>query len=637
VALALHGSILGENELSRTAARSLLALLAALALSSLAHHGAAAPAETRRLRISQLDRLDGRKARVTLVLGSFDWVHNGHRSLIETAAAPERAHDLALVMPVAGWSKKPALKASFPRRLRQLHREVQALKDEGAIDDRVLVSDAWKDLPRRPGDLLRDLIVVDRPGLRPNPRRIARLKDRITVDLREPRRPVEISTTEIKQALEAGDLARIEDRVPRGTLADLRVEFARLESQRSAAQKLIGGRSPTDKSFAQLREERPEGAIDLLEGVEEQALDEGVRQLLAGLQQRINSETMTLENDLRRMRFDHQRTVDKRFGYIEKFVTRTPGTRDAEPARYLFKKADPVSAAKQQAMSVLANLFGLETPLALAASFREPGATYTTVDGVALPWIDRLIPAVTNEQAAKEKKIPLYNFSRATARVLRYLFLGRFFDEACWLQDVWWADYNAPRLANGRHDHRQLIRFDFKMAWERRSAQTVREAVNKWFGFDAPLKVLRWTDRRLRWRERVGFKRKHWDSPFTMYGALLHAYVLGQTAEAFDLAEVKQQIRTLKRIPRRVLENVLRHYATAAAGPGTGWGWLRVQAWGRDLKPENFVKRAADRIQRNIEPYCAFLDKLARARDAARKGKRNRIVKFYRSIEKMDL
>ena len=65
-------------------------------------------------------------ARIAIVQGSFDWVHNGHLDLVDAVVGartqPKKGgantpFDLVVVVPTAVYERKPFLAASYERRI----------------------------------------------------------------------------------------------------------------------------------------------------------------------------------------------------------------------------------------------------------------------------------------------------------------------------------------------------------------------------------------------------------------------------------------------------------------------------------------------------------------------------------------
>lgn len=205
-------------------------------------------------------------ARVGILHGSFDYCHDGHLAMMLNAIAAKKADgspilDLLVVEPVLDNPEKPWLKENFAYRVALLRR---AIANEPRVARRVVVTDVQGRVPGFPShpipamerllsvydpqcvpgrfafvqsaDTVRNgrwrhfgpqssrphvgLIVTGRPGYElPDP-------SIVTCFATDGGAPVDISSTEIRAALQAGDLSAIADRVPASTLAALKGELA---------------------------------------------------------------------------------------------------------------------------------------------------------------------------------------------------------------------------------------------------------------------------------------------------------------------------------------------------------------------------------------------------------------------------
>lgn len=562
--------------------------------------------------VGEIGRLLARnpRARIAIVQGSFDWVHKGHLEMISAAASGKKRdgspnYDLVVVVPSYEYSKKPFLKASFGRRLGLMRAAVA----EASLGSRVVVSNATQKLGSRPavfienlakaypgaqisyvlgGDsynesagwpgferALRDNGVELRVAKRPGTKTKLRASDRAL-----PKRAgTEISSTEIRDALQTGQLESVAKRLPSATLAALRQAASH------------GG----DSSAGPNR--------DLVVSAN-------------GRMPRVKRELAVERQRLDRLRLEvNAKGIDPRKGYTDKLMMFGRDSAGRIRSHYLFKKLSHVDAKKEESLTVLANLVGMRTPLALQHTYQEPGARYTHAEGVILRWKPGLRQAGVN-----------YDFAKASHQVGEYLLRSRWFNEVIWNQDVWWGQFLVPNKADTRYQ--EMTNIDFGLAWVKRDPAEVQRVLKEHFKIDVPLSQTRWTSRPLKLERKVGWDPKHFDSRYTMYGPLLRDYVMGKLD--LNIARVKEQLQQVKRIPRADLERALEPYIRAAKE--ANWGYVPIQASGGFLKADTFRDKMVERIYRSVDEYCGFLEELA----AARKAPESKIYKTYAAMTGRD-
>lgn len=202
-------------------------------------------------------------ARVALVQGSFDWIHNGHLDMIGAVAASksgttQEPFDLVVVMPTTSNKQKAFLADGVAQRFDLVKRAVAGRED---LRGRVAVSDAAIK-NSSPDGLIRQLletygtarftfvqgadafnqsakwptfsVVEDNMDLAVVPRAGVTLEHSERVDQLIDVQPTAISSSEIRKALDAGDLSGIKGRVPASTFAALTRELARRQDPTAA-------------------------------------------------------------------------------------------------------------------------------------------------------------------------------------------------------------------------------------------------------------------------------------------------------------------------------------------------------------------------------------------------------------------
>src|SRR4029079_6571679 len=137
-------------------------------------------------------------------------------------------------------------------------------------------------------------------------------------------------------------------------------------------ERLLPGPAISKKSFARLAAERPVRAPSLLAGVDERELPDSTRVHLATVQARLQSAHETLAASELAIT---ERGLDPKAGYTGKLVVqrRTAGK---IAGQYLWKRLSAVDAKKVESLTLLANLLGVPTPIAIAHQLKERGARH---------------------------------------------------------------------------------------------------------------------------------------------------------------------------------------------------------------------------------------------------------------------
>jgi nicotinic acid mononucleotide adenylyltransferase len=587
---------------------------------------------------SPFARIKKAGARVAIVQGSFDWVHNGHLELMERALLAKDAEgksqfDHIVVMPTRSYEKKPFLRGSWARRVALLK---AAIAEHPALRDRVIVSTAHQDLPNTPAQLLHGLhsgrpdlelsyvlgadsfneskawpgfsTLGSIPGFRLAVvgREGHAIEDTARAHLVLAPAKTKISSTAIRQALDEGDLSSIAHAVPKATLVALEQELARRELERKAGDRLLPGPRRSYKSFATLERERPAKAVDLLEGADEEHLPDDVREHMASVQERLHAAHTELAGAQLSV---SAKGIDPRKGHTQKLIVlRKRAGKIA--GQYLFKRLSAVDAKKVESMTLLANLLGVPTPVAIPHTLTEKGSRYTASEGVLVPWVGGLETSLGHD------------FAKMDPKVNEALIVSRWFNEVIGNQDVWWGQFLRPKAKGQRN--REILNIDFDAAFIKRDAREVQKVLKEHFGIDRPLEDTAWTDKKFDFDGKVGWSPEHYDSKHTMYGPLLAAYVTGKID--LDMNRIKAQLRAAQRVPKSAIRQAMSGYLDKAGAEH--WGQIPVQAAERFVPRDEFMHKLEQRIERSVDEFCAFLDELARARQ----NPRHQLAKFYRSL-----
>lgn len=363
--------------------------------------------------IPELDRLLTEKpnVRVAIVQGSFDWFHSGHLALLEgvLSAGEKRGQpfDAVVVVPSRphDYGDKSYLVTSYDRRLNLVRAAVESspkLKHKVVVSDlsrrteakpaqlvdtlaqaypsfgfsyalgadSVALSEKWPKFRETLGSSKVELLALSRAGYDSTP----------GVDWHSAK-PVSISSSEIRRALAEGDVSGIRGRVPPSTFEALEAQVATDRANQRSGAGAVGLPKRSDIPFAKIRAEVPAGAIDILDFVAEKDLSDAMRNHLAGVQRLINARAQELENS----QFTKaSRQLDKAAGQTDKTIL------DARvgmhlSGRILHKEFEPETAAKVEFLTVLANVLGMPTSLALR---HEPEIDGTKRTGVSLRLVE---------------------------------------------------------------------------------------------------------------------------------------------------------------------------------------------------------------------------------------------------------
>lgn len=579
--------------------------------------------------VPELDELLKAKpnATIAVVQGSYDWVHRGHLNLIAGIAAHRvdgEPYDMVLVVPTAEYDRKPFLQHSFGRREALLKEAVAA--EPALRDGRTIVSDVSKLVGGTPSDLMKALVRAypsgrfsyalaadsfnDSPRW-PDFRFIEENAELIAVnragyELADPTRasqvvavpPVEISSTEIRQAVRDGTVTALQGRVPEATLRLLEREIS-----------IPGATSDIARTsaFDETRARIPDGGIDLLAQLNAQALPAAVRQRL----ERVQDDYSEQLADTRRLRFSvDPRGVDPTKGYTAKRVYNAHDE-GRFSGRYLFKVLTPEIARKVEFLTALERLAGLDVPLATYHVMENADPLSPPEHGVMIRWNKGVDMAFD------------FDASKAPPDVLETLMVSRWFNEVVGNLDVWRGQFLMPKAA--AEHHQQIIHIDPDNAFLRRSPEWVQSVLKDHFHIAAPLSACGWTDKPFDFKEAVGWAPDHYDSMATMYGPLMRDYVTGKCD--IDLKAVRERIAEMKQVPDAALLNVMSQYLD------TSWrannGFVPVQGANAFMSREEFGQQLVERIGRSVDEFSAFLTELERARN----NPQHPIYQKYRDIE----
>ncbi len=192
--------------------------------------------------------------------------------------------------------------------------------------------------------------------------------------------------------------------------------------------------------------------------------------------------------------------------------------------------------------------------------------------------------------------------------MIESLIVSRWLNDVIGNQDVWFGQFLVPKA--GADKHEEVLNIDLDNAFERREPAWVKNVLKEHFGIDAPIEQTSWTDKKLEFEAPVGYSPKHFDSQFTVYGALLRDYMNGKVEVDFDV--VKAQLRQVQDLPKAAVLNAMRGFVDASYE--ANMGMIPVQAAGVFLSKPDFERLFVGRLYRSVEEFCTFLDELKQAR-----------------------
>jgi len=565
----------------------------------------------------EIEALLARKpnARIAVIQGSFDWVHNGHVQLMKTIARDKHqgGYDMIFVLPTRNYEKKPFLRASFYRRIRLLD---EAVAEEPDLAGKVVVSRSASQIPNRPDELV-DTIASHFSSLRfsyvlgadsyndsanwPWHRRVEQHPQvEVVVVERKPdakykiidpsraarilRGPISTaSSTVIRMALMAGDLSKIRWLVPLSTLRGLQRELTRREKERPPGGNLLEGPHYSERAFAEIQKEIPAGARNFLAGLDEPNLSEAARVRHATVQERVNIAHRDLAGvtlHVSGQPVDPEKEEQDKYILLARKGGRITGW-------YAFKPTSEQEARRLESISLLSNLLGVVTPHVMPHVYKNPFSPMGH-KGVLIPWAPGLVSAAE------------YDFTRATARVREGMVLSRWFAEVMGNTRVKPEHFLRPITGAAKWD--ELLHVEQGDVFSRPEPG--------------------WKGTRFRFDRALAWAPTNYDSPDSMYGRLWCDYVLGRMD--LDLEAVKRRLAVVKEIPRETLIRALKPYLDAAANDhwhmialaGADKTFLdRLEGHGGIEDARVAVERMViDRIYRSVGQYSAFLDRMAAGR-----------------------
>ena len=281
--------------------------------------------------------------------------------------------------------------------------------------------------------------------------------------------------------------------------------------------------------------------------------------------------------------------------------------------RYLHKPMPLTDASKVQFVTILANLLGLETPIALVHRFAEVPASRVPSVGVSMRFLEGF-------RTGSE-----FDLKASNSSVIQYVLLSRWFNELIGNLHCWWGQLLVPSDAKRAIEHVRMV--DFDEAFCNVAPEFLQHALRDKFGKGAPpLEFCQWLNLPFHFEDPIGWSPDHYDSAFTIYGPLIKLYLTGVID--LDMDAARNQICVTRHIPVAVIENVMEPFLQSSTDYYRNPVVFVPASENPKLPAQEFVRRFLTRLERSREQFCAFLDRL----EEAKRNGRDELCKFYAQL-----
>ena len=316
-----------------------------------------------------------------------------------------------------------------------------------------------------------------------------------------------------------------------------------------------------------------------------------VRATLEDLQQRLSSEPL----------LPTAFQLHGRSGYNPKLLLESRREGGTPRQLYLHKPMSRVDAGRTQFVTVLANLMGIATPLAVAHEYRlDPALTVGSV-GTTQIFLEGYETPDSLEVTDLESEPILY------------LLLTRWFNEVVGNLHGWWGQLLIQRDPTGRIG--DVVMIDFDDAFACVDPEFLRTALTVHFGKrDIRLEDCRWLTRPFDFRAPLAWDPDTLDSPFTVYGPLFQAYLAGRLE--IDTRELTRRVMLTAAVPASAVEQAMEpFFATSLQHLRNSWVFLPA-APNPKVSIEHFRVEFLGRLERSRAEFCRFIQSLESARGA---------------------
>lgn len=283
---------------------------------------------------------------------------------------------------------------------------------------------------------------------------------------------------------------------------------------------------------------------------------------------------------------------------------------DSTSPRLFFKTLPATDAARAEFVTILANLFGIETPLCLRTEILAgdrlvgTGATSVFIEGVS--------------------DARVFSYETAPRVVLEYLVRTRWLNELIGNLECWWGQF---LVRPGPDRSSSVVMVDLDGAFCHISPSFLQNALLTHFGrIDIRLEDCTWLDRAYRLDAPLGWAPEHYDSRCSFYGPLWRGYIRGEIELNFsgilgDLAETLQH-------SDQVLEWAMNGFLSASTFYHKGaWVWLPAATPPR-IETDVFRAQFISRCRRAVSEFADFLGEM----QTARRNPTAPMHSFYRNL-----
>ena len=370
---------------------------------------------------------------------------------------------------------------------------------------------------------------------------------------------------------------------------------------------------PTKNDLAKVEAERPKIAINLLTDIEMNRLSPEVHQHLLDVQSLLNRSTAKVLN----YTFTPAaKQMGPKQGISDKLLLDGRAGPTLQGGRFLFKTAEShADARRNEFVTVLANLLGVETPLVLVHHLGLLSEDASPVAGVCT----ELLSDVTEQRG--------YDLSKASPEVIDYILKTRWFNDVVGNLDVWWKQMLVPVGEEARYE--RIVQIDFDESFGRMPAEELRTLLVEHWGHPKErlsLDYCGWRDRCFEMEAPTTWAPGHFDSRGGFYSDLWKGYLEGEIE--LDVAGFKEHLNFLGELPKEAIGNAMEKFLEVSSRERDGM----VHMPGADpsqMPVGEFKELFVERFDRSRSEFSQFLDTL----EQAKQDPSHPMALFYQTME----
>ena len=336
-------------------------------------------------------------------------------------------------------------------------------------------------------------------------------------------------------------------------------------------------------------------------------LSEETRRVVAQVQQMVDVTRSRLASE---HLSPSSRQLDDQSGFNPKLVLEAPGADDGSVRYFLHKPMAVVDAARTQFVTVLANLLGIRTPVAVVHEYRIDRALGIGSVGTGQIFLQGYTTPAK------------LDFLKLHPEAVLYLFMSRWFNDVVGNLHCWWGQLLIRSEPDGRME--DLVMIDFDDAFGSVDPAFLRAALETHFGKqDIRLRDCQWLARPFGFRTPVEWAPATLDSPYTIYGPLLHAYVSGSLD--VDTHELCRRVMRTAELSPSIIEQAMQPFLEASTQHLRNPWVILAAAPNPRFHVDDFRSEFLARLERSRHQFCAFIARLTAARGAPH----HPVVSFY--------